>query len=55
MTKEQFAAEKDYHLALYMIKALHRQGVLDDEEFEIAKENLIEEYHPVISALIGEL
>ncbi|MDC7245306.1 MAG: hypothetical protein PQJ47_05265 [Sphaerochaetaceae bacterium] len=55
MIEEQFAAERDYHMAFYMLKILHKQGGLDDEEFETARTNLIKKYHPVISTLIREL
>ena len=55
MTKEQFEAERDYQLALYMIEALCKQEIIDDEEFKSAREYLLDDYQPVISSLIGEL
>ncbi len=55
MTKDQFEAEKDYHLAIYMMKTLHKRGIIDDEEFNKVREDLIDEYQPVISSLVGEL
>ncbi len=55
MTEEQFTAEKHYHLAIYMMKTLNKQGIIDDEEFGKIQEDLIGEYQPVISSLIVEL
>lgn len=51
MTKEQFESEKDYQIALQLIKDLREQGLLTDEEFVTVRAALIERYQPLIGML----
>ena len=53
MTTELFKAEKDYLMAIYLVENLHRQGLLSDDEFEKTRKNLIDQYQPVVSSLVG--
>jgi SHOCT domain len=55
MTPEQFEAEKQYHMAIYLVESLHRQKLINDEKFEKVREDLIDKYQPVISSLMGIL
>jgi len=41
--------------AIYLAEELHKKGLLSDEEFEKARKDLIAEFKPVISSLVGEL
>jgi hypothetical protein len=52
MTTEQFKAEKEYHMAIYLMEELHRKGLLDEAEIENVRDKLIDQYKPVISTLI---
>lgn len=55
MTRKQFKGEKEYQMAIYLVEALNKQGLLSVEEFEKAREKLSGQYKPVVSSLICDL
>ena len=55
MTRKQFKGEKEYHMAIYLVREIHKKGLLSDKEFEKTREKLIDQYKPVVSSLIEEI
>ena len=53
MTKEQMEGEFNYRTSLYIVKELHKKGLITKSELENMKARLLEKYTPVISALGG--
>lgn len=46
MTQDQFKRESGFRIALAMLKALLRKGILTAPEFEKAREGLIVHFQP---------
>ena len=47
LSSEQFERESSYRVALHVMKALVRKGLLNENEFRKANKLLIEKYKPV--------
>ena len=46
MTQDQFKRESGFRIALAMLKALLRKGILTAPEFEKARDSLISRFNP---------
>ena len=54
LTKEELDDELSYLISVEILKKTMDKGLLKQEEFEIAKEELLKLYQPLISSLIGD-
>ena len=47
LTRDQFERERDYGIALQIMKTLLKKGLLTEKEFHRANKRLIAKYDPV--------
>ena len=55
MTQDQFQRESGFRIALAMLKALLRKGILTAPEFEKARERLISRFQPPYGGMMDVL
>ena len=51
MTQEQFSNERDYCAVMALIEAMHKNGVIDSQDFALLQRKLLDQYQPVVSCL----
>ena len=54
MTPEQFRSEAIYQIAIYKLKMLFDEGMIDKARFEEKNRELIEKYNPIYITLEAE-
>ena len=51
LTQEQFNNERDYCTLIALAGAMHTQGVIDEQDFQVLRRKLLEQYQPAVSCL----
>ena len=54
MTTEQFERERQYRVAIAIVRSMLRQGVIDRDDFAEMRRLLIEKYKPLFGGLTAE-